>query len=58
MPGQGPKAKQWAFTLNNYTPNDVDRLAASNEDGSPAVHEDVAYIVFGREVGASGTPRG
>ena len=56
MPGQGPKAKQWAFTLNNYTPNDVDRLAASNEDGSPAVHEDVAYIVFGREVGESGTP--
>jgi hypothetical protein len=55
MPGQGPKAKQWCFTLNNYTPEDVDRLAASNE-GQPAVHPDVVYILFGREVGESGTP--
>lgn len=54
MPGQGPKAKQWCFTLNNYTPDDVDRLASSN-DGSPT-NPDVTYIVFGREVGASGTP--
>lgn len=45
---QGPRAKNWCFTLNNYTPADVDRLAAS----SPAIE----YLIFGKEVGASGTP--
>lgn len=48
MPSVGPKAKNWSFTLNNYTQADVDRLA------SPLAG--VEYIIFGKEVGASGTP--
>lgn len=48
MPGQGPRAKNWCFTLNNYTPADIDRLS------SPIAG--VAYLIFGREVGSSGTP--
>ena len=48
MPSTGPKAKYWCFTLNNYTPADVDRLSTS--------HPEIEYLVFGREVGASGTP--
>lgn len=45
----GPRAKNWCFTLNNYTPCDLDRLCSENL-------EDVEYIVFGKEVGESGTP--
>lgn len=48
MPATGPRAKNWCFTLNNYTPADVDRLAAPIAG--------VEYLIFGREVGASGTP--
>lgn len=48
MPAVGPRAKHWCFTLNNYTPADLDRLSAPI-DG-------IDYLVFGREVGASGTP--
>lgn len=39
-------SKHWCFTLNNYTPDDVARL-----DALPC-----AYLVYGRETGASGTP--
>lgn len=42
------RSNHWAFTLNNYTQEDVDRL--SNLDKN-----EVVYIVFGREVGESGT---
>lgn len=50
MPRQdtGPKAKHWCFTLNNYTQADLDRLSQPI-DG-------IDYLVFGKEVGASGTP--
>lgn len=48
MPSSGPRAKNWCFTLNNYTPADVDKLS-SPLDG-------VEYLVFGKEVGTSGTP--
>lgn len=41
-------AKNWVFTLNNYTDEDVDRLKNS---GAPLV-----YAVIGREVGESNTP--
>lgn len=41
-------ARRWCFTLNNYTPVEVDALTswASN----------LVYLVFGRETGESGTP--
>lgn len=48
MPGTGPRVKNWCFTLNNYTPADVDRLSTP----IPGVE----YLIFGKEVGASGTP--
>lgn len=48
MPGTGPRAKFWCFTLNNYTQDDVDRLATPTET--------VNYMVVGKEVGESGTP--
>lgn len=40
------------FTLNNYTP-DEQLTVASLVDSHP---DDYAYVCFGREVGASGTP--
>lgn len=48
MPGTGPRAKHWMFTMNNYTPADLYRLSAP----IPGVD----YLIFGKEVGASGTP--
>lgn len=45
---RGPLAKHWCFTLNNYTPADLDRLSE--------LPDGVDYLVFGKEVGASGTP--
>lgn len=44
----GPQAKHWSFTLNNYTQADLDRLSQPI-DG-------IVYLVYGKEVGASGTP--
>lgn len=40
--------QHWAFTLNNYTPDDIDRLSSLDNN-------EVVYIVFGREIGESGT---
>ena len=48
MPSTGPRGKNWCFTLNNYTQADLDRLS-SPLDG-------VDYIIYGKEVGQSGTP--
>lgn len=42
------RAKHWCFTLNNYTEDDVNKIANN------AYCYD--YLVYGREVGASGTP--
>ena len=42
MPSTGPKAKNWSFTLNNYTTNDVELLSTPNNG--------IEYLVFGREV--------
>lgn len=44
----GPRSKNWCFTLNNYTDEDVERLS------NPITG--VQYLIFGKEVGASGTP--
>jgi hypothetical protein len=48
MSSTSPRAKNWCFTLNNYTDADIERICAL----SPQVN----YLVFGKEVGASGTP--
>lgn len=42
------RAKNWCFTLNNYNESDEERLSL--------LHEGVEYLVYGREVGDSGTP--
>jgi Putative viral replication protein len=43
-------AKNWAFTLNNYTEDDIGRILSAFNTGR------IEYIVYGKEVGASGTP--
>lgn len=48
MPSTGPRAKYWCFTLNNYTTEDLTRLSTPIEG--------VDYLIYGKEVGASGTP--
>lgn len=47
MPAQ--QAKHWCFTLNNYTSDEKDALAA-------LVPEHASYLVYGEEVGENGTP--
>lgn len=47
--GAGPRGKTWCFTMNNYTNEDQDRLRA-------LVPDSCEYLVYGREVGDSGTP--
>lgn len=42
------RSKNWCFTLNNYTGTDVERLMGLGSS--------VDYLIFGREVGESGTP--
>lgn len=42
------RSKYFCFTINNYTNDDVDRLSNLGDE--------ITYIVFGREVGESGTP--
>lgn len=42
-------AKQWVFTLNNYTDMDIARLKVYAE-------EKCAYMIFSKEEGNSGTP--
>lgn len=44
----GPRVKNWCFTLNNYTPEDLDRLST--------LPDGVIYLIYGKEVGSSGTP--
>jgi len=43
-------AKNWCFTLNNYTEDDIKRLSELVDAGK------AEYLVFGKEVGDSGTP--
>jgi Putative viral replication protein len=42
------RAKHWCFTLNNYTDEDLQRIADNLEF--------FEYIIYGKEVGESGTP--
>ena len=46
------QSKQWCFTLNNYTSDEVKAIKAKFED--PAV--DLRYGIIGHEVGDNGTP--
>lgn len=43
-------AKNWTFTLNNYTADNEVQIRAAFESGG------IVYVVYGKEVGASGTP--
>lgn len=42
------RAKHWCFTLNNYTQENVDHIIDNAAEFD--------YVVFGREIGDSGTP--
>jgi Putative viral replication protein len=44
------RGKNWCFTLNNWTDDDYQRLIQLVEK------EECIYIIFGKEVGESGTP--
>ncbi len=44
-----PQGKCWCFTMNNYKEEDVIRL-------SSIASTSVRYLIFGKEVGESGTP--
>lgn len=44
------RGKNWCFTLNNYTEEEVEHLSSLVDN------EECSYIIFGKEVGATGTP--
>jgi len=44
------RAKYWAFTVNNYDGDTIARIKLAAEGGK------CVYVVFGKEVGDSGTP--
>lgn len=43
-------AKNWTFTINNYTGHDEVKIDTMFDHGH------MNYVVYGREVGANGTP--
>lgn len=44
-----PRSKHWCFTMNNYTEEDVQRLSSLKKISG-------LYLIYGFEVGESGTP--
>lgn len=44
------RGKNWCFTLNNYSEEDCERLTQLVENN------ECVYIIFGKEIGESGTP--
>jgi len=44
------RSKHWCFTLNNHTDDDAETLRKLHVDGH------ATYVIFGNEVGESGTP--
>lgn len=49
--GRTPRYRHWAFTYNNYTDDDVDRISIKLGD-----KKRVTYAIFGKEVAKTGTP--
>lgn len=47
------QVSRWVFTLNNFTDQDVEHLSHL---GASLAASNLKYLVFGREVGDSGTP--
>jgi len=45
-----PEGLHWAFTLNNYSDDDVHRLVSAVDTHG------IKYLIIGKEVGSSGTP--
>lgn len=43
---RSPKSRRWVFTLNNYVPEDLSQISSW----------EATYLVYGKEVGDSGTP--
>lgn len=44
------QSQSWCFTINNYSDNDLERLSTIVQN------ESAVYIIFGKEIGESGTP--
>lgn len=44
------RGKNWCFTLNNYTNDEVDYIS------NLVINEKCTYIIYGKEIGESGTP--
>jgi hypothetical protein len=44
------RGKNWCFTLNNYTEEDLERLPLL------VTQNECSYLIYGKEVGESGTP--
>ena len=51
-----PTAKNWCFTWNNYPDDHEDQIAQAFERLLEEENNRCTYIIFGREVGESGTP--
>lgn len=46
---QAPRTKYWCFTMNNYKEEDIERIDRLRSDRG-------VYVIYGKEVGESGTP--
>lgn len=44
-------AKNWCFTFNNYSAEDIERI-----DGLVGTAVDIVYVLYGKETGENGTP--
>lgn len=50
------RSRNWVFTLNNYTAAELAEWHGHVQDCTDDEHKTLAYVVFGQEVGESGTP--
>jgi len=50
------QAKNWSFTINNYTQDDLERLERLGNMAGNQMNSVVHYLIVGREVGEEGTP--